>query len=132
MMKPMTVVGMMLVVAGCAGSAEESTSSLTSAVSTSSEADERGHRGPPPEAFTACEGKAAGDACTVTTPHGDELAGTCATPPEDTRLACRPSHMPEGGPPPPPRDRDGDGDGRRGPPSRNAEGNQACSGQEAS
>src|SRR4051812_22716742 len=115
MMKLMLVVGTMMVVAGCAGSAEDSTASLTSAVTAagSSSSGESGsdtagkghdghHRGPPPEAFTACEGKGAGDACTVT--HDDQsIAGTGASPPADARdprLACRPDHMPEGGPPP--------------------------------
>lgn len=58
--------------------------------------------GPPPAAFTACEGKSAGDACTV--PHGDRSAtGVCAGPPpgvSDTRLACRPDGPPPDGPPP--------------------------------
>jgi hypothetical protein len=106
MMKLMLVVGTMVVVAGCAGSTEDSTASLTSAVSaasSSSGSDERGqHRGPPPEAFTACEGKAAGDACTMT--HEEQsIAGTCVSPPADApdaRILCRPEHMPEGGAPP--------------------------------
>lgn len=110
MTKTTMVVGMLVALAGCAGTtAEDSTASLTSAVSTGSQSSgatenagrEQHHRGPPPEAFTACEGKAAGDACTVT--HGsDSISGTCASPPPDapdTRLACRPDHMPEGGPP---------------------------------
>ena len=83
MMKLMTmVVGTMVVVAGCAGrTTEDLTASLTSAVSkygsssgtTDTAANAEGersgkgdhHRGPPPEAFTACEGKAAGDKVTV-------------------------------------------------------------------
>lgn len=115
MTKTVTMVGMLVALAGCAGTtAEDTTASLTSAVSTGSSSGSSSgatanaggkdthHRGPPPEAFTACEGKAAGDACTVT--HGnDSISGTCASPPpdaSDTRLACRPDHMPEGGPPP--------------------------------
>ncbi|MDF2696678.1 MAG: hypothetical protein K0S65_5061, partial [Labilithrix sp.] len=58
--------------------------------------------GPPPaEVFTACEGKAADAACSVT--FGDRtIEGTCkAAPPgmNETRLGCAPSHPP----PPPPR-----------------------------
>lgn len=142
MMKLMTmVVGTMVVVAGCAGSTtEDSTASLTSAVSkngsssgtTDTSANAEGersgkgdhHRGPPPEAFTACEGKAAGDACSVTTPDGETLAGTCASPPADapdTRIACRPDRMPEGGPPPHGRGGGGDCDGD-GPGGEKAEG----------
>ena len=37
-----------------------------------------GHRGPPPEAFEACEDLEDGDACTVETPHGT-VEGTCGT-----------------------------------------------------
>jgi hypothetical protein len=61
------------------------------------------HPGPPPEAFTACEGKAVGDACTVSL-HGTDLAGTCSTPPGNQGLACRPNHRP---PRPPPSEPEG-------------------------
>lgn len=37
--------------------------------------------GPPPEALAACNGKAAGAACTFRTPRGDSMSGTCAAPP---------------------------------------------------
>jgi hypothetical protein len=51
-----------------------------------------GPRQVPSEAYTACDGKKAGDACTVK--HGDQtLNGQCSSPPEgaaDTRLNCRP------------------------------------------
>lgn len=125
MMKLMLVLGTMAVVAGCAGSTGDSTGSTTAAVTASSSSSSSGgdnagghdghHRGPPPEAFTACEGKAAGDACTVT--HDDQtLTGTCVAPPADApdaRIACRPDNMPEGGRPH--GDGDGDGDGKGGP-----------------
>lgn len=56
---------------------------------------------PPPlpaEAFTACESKAEGDACSVT--MGDRtITGTCATHPKETKLHCRPSGPPPGPPP---------------------------------
>jgi hypothetical protein len=58
---------------------------------------------PPPEAFTACENKARGDACTVQI-HDRTVSGTYDSPPDQSRLACRPN-----GPPPPPP-----GDGNRG------------------
>lgn len=51
---------------------------------------------PPPEAFTACEGKARGDACTVQL-RDRAINGVCDAPPGESRLACRPD-----GPPPPP------------------------------
>jgi hypothetical protein len=64
------------------------------------------HRGPPAEAFEACSGKKADDACTVK--RGDhEMAGKCGSPPDgdsDTRLVCRPDGG-HGGP-----------GGHRGPP----------------
>ncbi|MBX3221462.1 MAG: hypothetical protein KF795_13150 [Labilithrix sp.] len=66
------------------------------------------HHGPPPEAFAACEAKAAGDACTVTFER-ESLSGTCAAEPapphggsaqaDDARLVCRPDKMPERGGP---------------------------------
>ncbi|MGA2447835.1 MAG: hypothetical protein ABTD50_04080 [Polyangiaceae bacterium] len=53
--------------------------------------------GPPPEAYAACDSKAAGDACTMSM-HGETVDGTCNMFPSDTRLSCRPNH-----PPPVPR-----------------------------
>jgi hypothetical protein len=60
------------------------------------------HRGPPPEAFTACDGKADGDACSVTFHDNTAHAGTCEAPHHESdgkRLACRPNDLP----PPPDR-----------------------------
>jgi hypothetical protein len=54
--------------------------------------------GPPAEAFSACEGKASGDACTVQL-RDRAVSGTCDTPPGESRLACRPNDMPPPGPP---------------------------------
>ncbi|HEY4117745.1 MAG TPA: hypothetical protein VGM56_07820 [Byssovorax sp.] len=51
------------------------------------------HHGPPPEAFAACEGKADGDACSVTFRDDTAHAGTCQAP-EGKQLACRPDDMP--------------------------------------
>ena len=48
--------------------------------------------GPPPEAFTACEGKKAGDAVTVTTKNGDQIKAICET--VNNRLAARPTEPP--------------------------------------
>ncbi len=67
--------------------------------------DGRRHpHGPPPEAFTACEGKATNEPCTVSLGGDRTLAGKCIAPPpwaSDNRNACvpPPSHM---HPPPPP------------------------------
>lgn len=64
----------------------------------------KGRRGPPPEAFTACENKAQNDVCNVETPHGS-LKGTCGSPRQETRLVCIPDdHKKHGGPPPRPSD----------------------------
>ncbi len=53
-----------------------------------------GHRGPPPEAYTACEGLSEGGACSVETPHGT-LSGTCRAPrrgpQEEAGLVCAPT-----------------------------------------
>jgi hypothetical protein len=61
-----------------------------------------GHHGPPPEAKAACTSKAKGESCSVTTPEGKTVTGTCDAPPQSTELACRPAGGPGGhrGPPP--------------------------------
>ena len=57
----------------------------------------RRHQGPPPEAYTACEGKSAGDIAEFVSPHGDTVCGTCEQ--EGDRLVLRPDN-------PPPEDRE--------------------------
>ncbi len=60
--------------------------------------------GPPPEAYTACEGKSAGDAAQFVSPRGDMVTGTCEQ--EGDRLILRPdrrggsSNRGRHGPPP--------------------------------
>lgn len=61
------------------------------------------HRGPPPEAYTACEGKTAGASVTITLRDGRTIEGVCEL--HGDRLAARPLHPPggrpgDGGPPP--------------------------------
>lgn len=46
--------------------------------------------GPPPEAFTACEGKNAGDTAEFVSPRGDTVTGTCEQ--QGDRLVMRPDH----------------------------------------
>ncbi len=53
------------------------------------------HQGPPPEAYTACEGKSAGDTAEFVSPHGDTVTGTCEE--RDGRLVLRPDNPPERG-----------------------------------
>lgn len=48
----------------------------------------QGHQGPPPEAYTACEGKSAGDSAQFVSPHGDTVCGTCES--DGDRLVLRP------------------------------------------
>lgn len=55
-------------------------------------------REPPPEAFLACEGKAAGEAVVIETSHGDEIEAVCRY--LDERLVAKPIN----GPPSRPRD----------------------------
>ena len=55
--------------------------------------------GPPPEAYTACEGKSAGDKAEFVSPHGDTVTGTCEE--SGGRLVLRPDN-------PPPRGRQND------------------------
>jgi len=45
-------------------------------------------QGPPPEAYTACEGKRAGDAAEFVSPRGDTVTGTCEQ--QGDRLVLRP------------------------------------------
>lgn len=107
-----------LATAACSGqvaSSDTSQQSQAQSTSAATTADGGAHRpphphGPPPEAFTACEGKAVSDVCSVTL-KDETLAGTCVSPPAgapDTRIVCRPdkmpAHGPHGGPPhgPPP------------------------------
>ncbi len=47
---------------------------------------------PPPEAVTACEDNASGDACSFTSPQGDTVTGTCQL--VQTVLACVPDAPP--------------------------------------
>ena len=48
------------------------------------------HQGPPPEAYSACEGKIAGDEAQFVSPHGETVTGTCEQ--EGDRLVLRPDH----------------------------------------
>lgn len=52
------------------------------------------HNGPPPEAFTACEGKSAGDTAEFVSPRGDTVTGTCVA--EKDSLVLRPDNPPDG------------------------------------
>ena len=50
--------------------------------------------GPPPEAYTACEDKNAGDTAEFLSPHGDTVTGTCEQ--DGDRLVLRPDNPPGG------------------------------------
>jgi hypothetical protein len=54
----------------------------------------KGNRTPPPEAYTACEGKASGDNSSFTSPRGHNVTGTCQE--MDGRLFLRPDNPPPG------------------------------------
>jgi hypothetical protein len=60
----------------------------------------RHHHGPPPEALAACKSATSGQQCSFTSPHGDQISGTCNSREESKPLACRPSHPPGGAQPP--------------------------------
>jgi len=49
-----------------------------------------GHQGPPPEAYSVCADKKAGDKAQLVTPHGDTVTGTCIQ--QGNRLLLRPDH----------------------------------------
>ena len=72
-----------------------SLSSLGFAIALASVADDanaqgRGRGGPPTEAYTACEGKEAGDSCSFDCPRGGPVEGTCRVRWDD-RLSCVPN-----------------------------------------
>jgi hypothetical protein len=69
--------------------------------------------GPPPEAFTACEGKTEGSTAQFIAPDGETITGTCRV--ADGRLVLRPDHPPGNA-----------RDGRHGPPP---EAYKACEGK---
>lgn len=46
-------------------------------------------RTPPQEAIDACNNKSIGNQCSFTSPHGDQISGTCQIPPNN-QLACVP------------------------------------------
>lgn len=54
----------------------------------------RRHHGPPPEAYTACVDKNAGDTAEFVSPHGDTVTGTCVQ--NGDRLVLRPDPPPGG------------------------------------
>ena len=47
-------------------------------------------RGPPPEAYAACEGKSAGSSSQFVNPRGETVKGTCEE--EDGKMVLRPDH----------------------------------------
>jgi len=78
--------------------------------------ENRGRRqGPPAEAYTACEGKKAGDAAQFLSPRGETVTGTCAQ--EGERFVLRPD-----------RSKDDSSGKRHGPPP---EAYTACEGKRA-
>lgn len=57
---------------------------------------QNGKRTPPAEAITACTDKAENSTCSVTTPRGDTVAGTCTNTPDGKYFACKPTnHKPK-------------------------------------
>jgi hypothetical protein len=64
--------------------------------SSSQENDQRRHQGPPPEAYSACEGKSAGDTAEFVSPRGETVTGTCEMERDSDRLVLRPDNPPEG------------------------------------
>jgi hypothetical protein len=46
--------------------------------------------------LAACKSATSGQQCSFTSPHGDQISGTCTAREEGKPLACRPSHPPRG------------------------------------
>ena len=57
-----------------------------------SDKPQRGHKGPPQEAFDACSNNSQGDSCEVITPEQETLTGTCRMPPRLEQLVCVPDN----------------------------------------
>jgi hypothetical protein len=55
-------------------------------------AQEGQKRQPPKEAISACEGKTSGSSCSVETPRGDTVEGTCKNTPDKKYFACVPKN----------------------------------------
>ncbi|SEH07003.1 hypothetical protein [Candidatus Venteria ishoeyi] len=80
-------------------------------------AEPQGRRGPPPEAYTACENKNAGDTSQFKSPRGDTVSGTCED--QNGTLVLRPDRGGRG-----PRSDNQQGNGERPDPSSdNQQGN---------
>jgi hypothetical protein len=56
---------------------------------------DEGKRQPPPEAISACTGQEVGTSCSIETPRGDTLEGTCQNTPDGKYFACKPNHHPK-------------------------------------
>lgn len=74
--------------------------------------EQRRHRRPPQEAFTACKGQKEGAAVSIVTPRGDKVSGTCVKHGED--IFARPDQ--------PPPDMGGEGGPQGGPPGGGQQG----------
>ena len=71
--------------------AEEPQSAPQTGVNAGSEQQTGEHRGPPPEAYTACEGKTAGTAASFTNHKGELINGACQADHEG-KLVVRREH----------------------------------------
>ncbi len=61
--------------------------------------NKREMRQPPQEAITICKSKSQGDSCSMTTPRGDKINGTCENTPDGKYFACKPENMGNNRPP---------------------------------
>ncbi len=121
MKRAMAVVGMLVMLAGAYVYGEQAGGRRAEGgrVTQDDEGDagsQKGLRhGPPPEAYTVCEGKTEGSAAQFTDPKGEVVTGKCQV--ADGKLVLRPDHPKEQG-----------REGRQGPPP---EAYQACEGKKA-
>ncbi len=74
--------------AGCKSQKADDDASAASSAEPLTSAEHKGKRGLPPAMFDACQGKGAGDACTVQF-GSKSIEAKCAAM-TDGRLACRP------------------------------------------
>jgi hypothetical protein len=47
-------------------------------------------RKPPQDAISACQGQESGTTCSMKSPEGDTVTGTCQNTPDEKYFACKP------------------------------------------
>ncbi len=120
----MTIIGALLIIGGLQATAikaaDQQGVSSGQMPTEQAESSTSQRRGPPPEAYSACEGKSAGATAELTTRRGETLTGTCEED-RDGKLVLRPERSGNND-----NNSSSSNDSRRGPPP---EAYTACEGK---